>query len=53
MGNAHQYRGPDSVFMEHIWFTPNDLNTAFGDTEGGNAKRANQIVNGGGAPGKK
>jgi hypothetical protein len=53
MGNAHQHRGPDSVFMEHIWFTPNDLNTAFGDTEGGNAKRANQIVNGGGAPGKK
>ena len=44
MGNSHTH-GSSKHYMQHIWFTPNDLDFAFSDTEGGAARRANQIVN--------
>lgn len=52
MGNNHQHK-VGGTFMQHIWFTPNDITQAFSDTEEGSARAAYDIVNGvtaGGAP---
>lgn len=38
MGNSHRHH-PDTAFMEHIWFTPNDLGLAYGDIQKEDAAR--------------
>jgi hypothetical protein len=45
MGTSHTH-GTSTHYMQHIWFTPNDLDFAFSDTVDGATKKANQIVNG-------
>ncbi|MCW2927233.1 MAG: hypothetical protein JWM86_1201 [Thermoleophilia bacterium] len=52
MGSMHVHAGGKNA-MQHVWFTTNDLDFAFSDQEGGGAKKAQQLIAGGGAPAKK
>jgi hypothetical protein len=47
-GNSHRHKD-GGAFMQHVWFTPNDLGLAYGDIQAeGKAKKAVLGVGGGG-----
>lgn len=52
MGSTHKHKGSKNA-MQHVWFTPQNLEFAFSDQSQGGAKKVQQMMQGGGAPQKK